>query len=128
MTSKTLAIGDPIQARCTKCRKITSQTIVAMGEERPSEVQCSICQHTSPAKKPVVRRTVDPKKSERDEWSTLRPGMDTTRAKDYCMTSIYKAKALVNHPIFGLGLVQKVTGPHKMAVLFADGQKIMRCN
>lgn len=128
MSSKTQANGDPIQARCTKCRKITSQTIVAMSDERPSEIQCNTCQHTSPAKKPVVRRTVDPKKSERDEWATLRPGMDTSRARDYSMTAAYKAKTLVNHPIFGLGLVQRVTGPHKMAVLFADGQKIMRCH
>lgn len=128
MSSKTLAIGGPIKARCTKCRKITSHTIVAMTEELPAEVQCNICQHTSPAKKPVVRRTIDPKKSERDEWAALRPGMDTTRAKDYSMTGAYKAKSLVNHPIFGLGLVQRVTGSQKMAVLFADGQKIMRCH
>ena len=127
MSSKTLTIADPIQTRCTKCRKITTHTIIVMGEEYPSEVQCNTCQHTSPGKKPVVRRTVDPKKTERDEWATLRPGMDTSRARDYSMTAIYKAKALVNHPTFGLGLVQRVTGPHKMAVLFADGQKIMRC-
>lgn len=128
MSNKTLAIGEPIQTRCTKCRKITDHIIVAMFDDRPSEVQCNTCKTTSPAKKPAVRRIADPKKSERDEWATLRPGMDTTRAKDYSMTTTYRAKNLVNHPIFGLGLVKKVTGPHKMAVLFADGQKIMRCN
>lgn len=127
MSSNISTIGDPIQSRCTKCRKITTHTIVAMGEEHPAEVQCNVCEQTSAAKKPVVRRAVDPKKSERDEWATLRPGMDTSRARDYSMTATYKAKSLVNHPIFGLGLVQRVTGPSKMAVLFADGQKIMRC-
>lgn len=128
MSSKTLSIGSPIQTRCTKCRKITTHTIVAMNEELPAEVQCNTCQMTAPAKKPVVRRTVDPKKSERDEWAALRPGMDISRAKDYSMTGAYKAKSLVNHPIFGLGLVQRVSGSQKMAVLFADGQKIMRCH
>jgi hypothetical protein len=53
--------------------------------------------------------------------------MDISRAQDYSMTGAYKTKALVNHPLFGLGLVQKMTGLQKMVVLFADGEKVMRC-
>jgi len=128
MSSKILAVGNTLEARCAKCRKITSHTILTMIEELPTEVQCNKCKHPSAAKKPVVRRVVDPKKSEREEWATLRPGMDTNRATEYSMTAAYKKKALVNHPIFGLGLVQRVTGPQKMVVLFAEGEKIMRCH
>lgn len=128
MSSITLVVGNTLQARCAKCRKITSHTIVTMVEEVPTEVQCNKCKHPSAAKKPVVRRAVDSKKSEREEWATLRPGMDTTRATEYSMTAAYKKKALLNHPIFGLGLVQRVTGPQKMVVLFAEGEKIMRCH
>ena len=128
MSSKKLTIGNTLQARCAKCRKITSHTIVAMIEEVPTEVACNICKHPSVAKKLVVRRPVDPHKSEREEWATLIPGMDTTRATEYSMTAAYKKKALLNHPIFGIGLVQRVTGPQKMVVLFAEGEKIMRCH
>lgn len=127
MSSKKLSIGDAIQARCARCRKTTGHTVVATGEAHSTEVRCNSCQLTSTAKKPVVRRAVDPHKSEREEWAALRPGMDVSRATDYSMTASYKVKSLVNHPVFGLGLVQRVTGPQKMAVLFADGQKIMRC-
>lgn len=129
MSSKPLVIGDSIQARCTKCRKITGHIVITMSEEYPTEVQCSKCQHrhASTAKKPVVRRPVDPKKGEREEWAALRPGMDSARATDYSMTSAYKVKALVNHPVFGLGLVKRMAGQQKMSVLFADGEKIMRC-
>ena len=127
MTSKILTIGEPIQARCTKCRKITTHAIVTMAEELPATVQCSKCQHTSAARKPVDRRVVDPKKSAREEWASLRPDMDLSRAQDYSMTGAYKTKALLNHPVFGLGLVQKMSGLQKMVVLFADGEKIMRC-
>ncbi len=127
MISSTLAIGDPIQARCSKCRKTTKHTILSMNEERPGQVQCGTCQHTSVARKPVDRRPVDPKKSEREAWAALRPGMDSIRAMDYSMTGAYKAKALVNHPVFGLGLVQRLAGLQKMVVLFADGEKVMRC-
>lgn len=122
-----LAAGDPIQARCTKCRKITAHTIMTMADDQPATLQCSRCQHTAPFRKPASHRSGDIHKAARDEWATLRPEMDTARAADYSMTSSYKAKSLLNHPMFGLGLVQKQAGPHKMLVLFADGEKIMRC-
>jgi len=121
------ALGDPIQARCTKCRKITPHTIIAMNDELPAEVECSKCQHKSAARKPVDRRPVDPKKAAREEWANLRPNMDGSRAADYSMTAAYKVKSLVNHPVFGLGLVQRQSGLQKMIVLFADGEKVMRC-
>jgi hypothetical protein len=127
MPSEKLTNGDPIQARCTKCRKITSHTIVAMGPEYPTEVQCKRCQHTAPARKPIDRRSVDPQKAKREEWAALRPGMDSSRAADYSMTASFKVKSLVNHSLFGLGLVQRMSGLQKMVVLFADGEKVMRC-
>jgi hypothetical protein len=46
---------------------------------------------------------------------------------DYSMTAAYKVKSLVNHSVFGLGLVQRLSGLQKMVVLFADGEKVMRC-
>jgi len=127
MPSKKLTTGDPIQARCTKCRKITAHTIVTMGTEYPAEVQCDKCQHTSAARKPADRRVVHPQKAQREEWATLRPAMDSARAMDYSMTAAYKVKSLVNHSVFGLGLVQRLSGLQKMVVLFADGEKVMRC-
>ena len=43
------------------------------------------------------------------------------------MTTALKLRNLVNHPIFGLGIVQRIAGPHKVEVLFEDGRKTMRC-
>jgi hypothetical protein len=33
----------------------------------------------------------------------------------------------MNHPVFGLGVVQRVVGTRKIEVLFEDGKKTMRC-
>ncbi len=133
MQSTTLSAGDPIEARCTKCRKNTNHIIVAMTEEGPAKVQCNTCsgQHkyrppTAP-KKPAVRRTVDPKIAEQKEWAELRPSMNEKQATDYSMTAAFKTGALMNHPLFGLGLVQSLIGPRKIKVLFEDGKKTMRC-
>ena len=133
MQSTTLSAGDPIEARCTKCRKNTDHTIVAMAEENPEKVQCTTCnrQHKyrppTAAKKQAVRKTINPRDAERREWEILRPGMNSEKATDYSMMGAYKVKALINHPLFGLGLVQRVAGSQKVEVLFEDGRKIMRC-
>ncbi len=133
MQATTLSAGDPIEARCTKCRKNTNHIVVAMAEEVPVKVQCNTCsgQHkyrppTVP-KKAAVRRTVDPKVAEQKEWQSLRPGMDSKQAIDYSMTTAFKVGGLMNHPAFGLGLVQDLVGPRKIKVLFEDGKKTMRC-
>ncbi len=133
MESTPLAAGDPIEARCTKCRKNTNHIVVAMKDDVPAKVQCNTCsgQHkyrppTVP-KKPAARRTVDPKIAEQKEWAELRPSMNSDQAIDYSMTTAYKVGALTNHSAFGLGLVQRVVGPRKIEVLFEDGKKIMRC-
>ena len=52
MSSKTPAIGDTVQARCTKCRKITSHTIVAMAEELPAEVSAASVSTNQPPESP----------------------------------------------------------------------------
>lgn len=127
------ATGDSIEARCTKCRKNTSHTILTLAEEAPEKVQCLTCtrEHKyrppSVAKKPAVRRSVNHQDAERKEWKTLRPNMNCAKAADYSMNAAYKVKSLINHPTFGLGIVQRVAGPKKIEVLFEDGKKTMRC-
>ncbi len=81
-----LTPGDPIEARCTKCRKNTNHIVVAMKDDLPAKVQCNTCsgQHkyrppTAP-KKPAVRRTVDPKVAEQKEWAELSPSMNGDQA------------------------------------------------
>lgn len=133
MQNPALSVGDQIEARCTKCRKNNTHTIIAVEEETPAKVECDVCnrQHkyrppTVP-RKPAPRRTIDPNEDARKEWATLRPGMKVSKATDYSMEAPYKRGSLMNHPVFGLGLVQRVAGHRKVEVLFEDGRKLMRC-
>lgn len=135
MQNVTLAPGDKIEGRCTKCRKNNEHTIITLLEDNPAQVECTVCnrQHKyrppTAAKKPAVRQTNQHKEelAERKEWETLRPSMNSAKATDYSMTDTYKVKALISHPIFGLGIVQRVIGAQKIEVLFEDGKKTMRC-
>lgn len=125
--------GDPIEARCTKCRANNPHVIVSVDDNGPVKVKCDTCEREhkyrppSVPKKPAVRKAVDPKIAERKEWELLRPEMNDKEAKGYSMTSSYKVASLIDHPTFGLGLVQRIAGTQKIEVLFEDGKKLMRC-
>jgi hypothetical protein len=127
------SVGDPIEARCTKCRKNSAHTILSLDDEVPALVECGICnrQHAfrkpTTVKKSAARQSVQVKAAEQKEWERLRPEMNRAKAKDYSMTADYKVKALINHPVFGLGVVQRVIGSQKVEILFEDGKKTMRC-
>jgi len=133
MPSITPAVGESIEGRCTKCRKNTDHVIVTLDEGAPTQVQCTACQRQhqyrppTKTKKTARRSAVDPREAERREWQSLRADMDDTRAAAYSMAAAYKVRSLIDHPVFGLGLVQRVIGSRKMEVLFEDGRKTMRC-
>lgn len=144
MSSKKLSAGDIIEAQCTRCRTLMNHTIVAMVGERVARVQCNTCngvhnyKEAKPAKVPAARSTSpklaaaprasrkDPGAAERQEWLALRPDMQHERAKEYTMTGSYKVKDLVEHPVFGLGVVQRVVA-NKVEILFEQGKKLLRC-
>ena len=133
MEKTTHSVGDTIEARCTKCRKNGSHIITVTTEDEPTKVQCKDCNRehkyrppTTP-RKAAVRRTVDPKVAEKKEWAELRPSLNAEQAVKYSMTTAFKTGALMNHPLFGLGIVQRLAGPRKIDVLFEDGKKVMRC-
>lgn len=133
MPDTVLSVGDQIEARCTKCRKNTDHVIIALEEEAPVKVQCNICTRKHKYRPPTVpkkaaaRKVTKPKDADRKEWEALQPTMDSAKAKTYSMTDSYKLKALIDHPVFGLGIVQRVIGAQKIEVLFENGRKTMRC-
>ncbi len=133
MTNQTVTIGGSIEGRCTKCRKNLSHIIVTLSDGSPAKVRCTACDREHPFRPPTIpkktaaRRAIDPKIAEREEWQRLQPDMEMAKACDYSMDGTYKAKALINHPNFGLGRVLRIMGDRKVEVLFEDGKKIMRC-
>lgn len=133
MQDTTLSVGNPVESRCTKCRKITNHIVVAMAEGLPVKVECNTCggQHKyrppTVRKKPVTRRNLDPKAAEQKEWLKLQSDIEAKAAIDYTMETAFKVGAVMQHPTFGLGLVQGHLGPQKVEVLFEDGKRKLRC-
>jgi len=144
MSSKKLSAGDIIEAQCTRCRTLMNHTIVAMVGEKVVRVQCNTCdgvhnyKEPKAAKTPAVRSAApkvaaapkssrrDPGAADREEWIALRPKMNREQAKAYAMDGTYKVNDLVQHPVFGLGVVQRVVA-NKVEILFEQGRKLLRC-
>ena len=133
MSNKQLGAGDPIEARCTKCRKITNHTIIAMKDDAPVKVECNTCKGQHLYRKPkaapqtAATKAATAKRAEQEKWVELQAQIEGQSAKKYSMDAEYKVDSAIQHPQFGLGLVQRHTGTRKMEVLFEDGLKTMRC-
>jgi len=133
MPNSRLSEGDTIEGRCTACRKNTNHHVLSLADNKPAEVKCDRCQRTHQFRPPTAPKKVIPRRStqsaeaDRKQWASLRPGMNDASAIAYSMTTAYKVNALINHPVFGLGLVQRIAGAQKVEILFEDGRKTMRC-
>ena len=140
-----LSAGSIIETQCTRCRTVMNHTIVAMIGEKIVRVECNTCHgihnyHPVKAVKETVAAKAAPKKATTPrsakadpaaagaaEWAALQPGMDPAKAIPYDMNRTYRAKNLLLHPLFGLGIVQAVLPPNKIDVLFQIGKKRLRC-
>lgn len=131
-------ISDEVMGRCRSCKDVTRHAVLTRGRERPGRVRCQICRDEHnfrappPTREEKIRLVAEKQRreqlaEERRRWLDLRPRMIETQAKDYSMDGLFRKKDIIRHPLFGLGQVQKVTGPRKVKVLFEDGSKVMRC-
>jgi hypothetical protein len=145
MRTVKLSAGDNIEATCTRCRKILNHTIVAMVGEKVVKVECNTCRGVHNYREPVASKPVssgaavrkkepavrqvkkDAGAADREEWETLSQAMDRGRAIAYDIDGKFKVNDLVDHAVFGLGMVKAVITPNKMEVLFQQGKKLLRC-
>lgn len=145
MTGRILAAGSEIESMCTRCKAVYNHTIIAMVGGRVARVKCNTCgsEHNHRAEKPKEdtkpRRATsgttaaprpkvkkDAGESEREEWERLFHTKDTGRAVPYDMNGSFKLDDLLDHPVFGFGVVcSRQQG--KIEVLFNIGRKLLRC-
>ena len=133
MPNSTFTVGGPVESRCTKCRRITNHIVVAIEGEIPAKVQCNICSGEHKYRPPVAAKKVTAKKTPtlkvtgQKEWQDMRQKLEEAQTIAYAMDSSFKVNTVIKHPVFGLGLVEKIIAPRKIEVLFEEGRKLLRC-
>lgn len=140
MSSSKLAVGGIVLDQCNKCELMLAHTIVAKVDGEIKRVQCNTCKslhnyrggEKSAAKKKeiVSRRTamIAPQLTTAAKFMKEMEGRSTTEAKPYDQHQSYRAGDLLQHQVFGLGIVIQLAGATKVEVLFREGLKILVAN
>lgn len=142
-----ITAGDEVDSNCLKCKGLTNHTIIALVEDKIAKVQCNVCgarHNYRPAKaeknvkmtsvtrkdgKIVSNRTVaTPKKTKKEAgYEKLLAGRNLAEAIPYTMTTTFKQNDLVDHPIYGIGIVTATIQPDKIELTLKEGVKKFIC-
>jgi hypothetical protein len=132
MTSA-LRVGGDIDAMCSRCKMLLGHTILAMVGSKPARVRCNTCQGEHNYRPPdgagAVRKRWEPsaertRKPVVTSWEALLAQKDLSRARRYSAKERFATDEVIDHPVFGIGLVQEVRGD-KISVAFKADVKTL---
>jgi hypothetical protein len=134
-----IAVGNDVEAYCTKCKMVLAHVVVAMQGLKPRRVKCNTCngEHNYRAEKPVpktavVKKTKTAKKTTtkktRQSWEEVMLEAASKPHKKYSMSGSFGDGDWIEHSKFGLGCVQSFVAPNKITVRFADATRLLVCN
>ena len=126
-------VGGDIDAFCTRCKMELGHTILAMVGKRPVRVRCNTCggEHNyrsssaaPPRKGSWVPASERASRTAVTSWEALLREKDVSRARRYSVKERFQADDILEHPVFGIGLVQEVRGD-KISVAFKADVKTL---
>jgi len=135
----TIALGKDIDSWCTRCKLVLAHTIETIVNGKAKRVHCNTCgsQHvhragppgeggTGTATRTRTRTTAAPRAvPAATMYAGLMQGRNPGNARAYAMTQTYKAGELLQHPLFGVGVVTADKGDGKVEVVFESGGKVL---
>ena len=136
-----IVAGSEINSRCLKCKDVTNHTVFAMVDGKIAKVECNVCggRHNYRPEKPASEAASKRKatraasiaeaKLAKNEalFDEMVAGRSQSQAIPYGMNDIFKENDLLNHPIFGLGIVTETVMPNKIEVMFRQQSKLLIC-
>jgi transcription elongation factor Elf1 len=130
-----------IEAFCPRCKTETTHKVSVMLGPKIRRVRCTVCgtehnYHRSQLLKlrsvrdeivQAKRRKVEESESKGLEkmYEEQMIGRDPKLAKPFSIKDKYYLEDLVNHPIFGAGLVTRIKEDGKIEVLFKSGLRLL---
>lgn len=137
----TAGVGADIEALCNKCGDVWHVVVAKVGEDIV-KVQCKECggYHRYRSSKPAAPRARATRRSTSRSARTSSSRASATaveaprvrfapdpsaEVKPYSMRETFQTGDHIQHPRFGLGVVDVSAEPGKMEVLFADGRKVL---
>jgi hypothetical protein len=126
------SIGKDVESYCGKCKAGRDHTIMTMDGETIAKVRCKMCgsMHkftnsldAKKVRKPRAKQGPGGAATAETVWVA---GLAQAKGKeqDYSMTSRYRIGDIVNHQMFGKGIVTKLY-VNKCEMLFKDKERLM---
>jgi hypothetical protein len=142
------SVGENIGAYCLKCKLVLSHLILFKVDDVVNRVKCKTCgaEHKYRGTMPAVKKsaairapgafrakkTVSAKATVNDaplQWGLKISNMaPATPLKSYSIKETYKVNDVINHPLFGVGFVEKTASDKSIFMLFNDSVKLMAMN
>ena len=129
-------VGADIQARCGKCGDVW-HVIVAKVADGIAKVQCKECSAYH-RYRPVAGAAAQPRAraaSSRKSASASRKKPEPVAevvepdlskpVKTYSIRETFEVRERIDHPKFGVGVVESSPGPGKVSVMFPGGRRIL---
>lgn len=123
--------GADVDAYCSKCKLVLAHVIIAVAKNKPARVECKTCQgvHAYRAaatkKRPKTKRAAGETARRPSNYDEALASRDISRAKRYQATALFNVDDVVDHKMFGLGLVTRVLADDKIEVLYREGIRVM---
>lgn len=138
MSKPPLETGSYVQAYCTRCKEVFRHTVVALVDGKPVRVKCNTCggEHAFRAEAPEEpaagraprgrgAKAITPEAVWKQELAAA--AARGSRGRTYSAEEGFRAGDVLDHPSFGVGVVQRAVGPGKILVLFRDGARNLQC-
>jgi len=142
------SVGENIDAYCLKCKLVLSHVILLKADNVVNRVKCKTCgaEHkyrgTMPSvKKTAAVRTLGAVRAKKSvvakvtvndaplQWDLkIRNMAPSIPMKNYSINENYNVNDVINHPVFGVGFVEKTDSDKRISVLFNDSVKLMGMN
>jgi hypothetical protein len=126
-----IRVGGEIDAFCSRCELVLAHTVHAVVAGRPVRVECNTC-HAVHAVREAARAAPRPRPTgERRKAAATTVGLDALLAArpgpalPYSPRQAYAAGDVLDHPIFGRGLVSALREGGKMEVTFRSAVRIL---
>ena len=143
-----LSVGENIDAYCLKCKLVLAHLVLFKVDGVVSRVKCNTCgaehkyrgtmpgaKKTSAVRTPGAVRAKKPvaaKVTVNDaplQWDLKNRNMPAgTSIRNYSIKETFKINHVINHPVFGVGFVEKVVTDKSISVLFNDSVRLMGMN
>ncbi len=128
-----LRAGGEIKQLCSRCNLELAHTIIALIGNTPARIRCNTCKSERNYKAPKVAtilrmpREARPKVSDEAIYQRKLKENATKSEKKYRIDIELAANDVVDHSVFGRGVVLKTIPPDRAEILFKDQARVLVC-